>query len=128
LENLEGQTFKDSNNTSIVAKLVFGENSFLFTGDIDKSAEGKLIESGVAINSNVLKVAHHGSKTSTAEEFIREVFPEIAVIQAGKDNPYGHPHQETLETLTKYGINILRTDLDGDIKIFSDGENLKIKN
>jgi len=125
LENLEGQTFKDSNNTSIVAKLVFGENSFLFTGDIDKSAEGKLIESGVDINSNVLKVAHHGSKTSSAEEFIKEVSPEIAVISVGKDNKYGHPHQEVLETLAKYDITILRTNQDGDIKIISDGNNFK---
>ena len=126
-ENLEEQRFKDSNNTSIVAKLVFGKNSFLFTGDISKSAERELLAKGIDIDSDVLKIGHHGSKTSTAEEFIKEVSPEIAVIQVGQDNPYGHPHQETLETLTKYSIKILRTDKDGDIKILCDSQSLKLK-
>jgi len=127
-ENLEGQTFKDCNNTSIVAKLIYGQNSFLFTGDIYKSVEGKLIETGFDINSDVLKVAHHGSKTSSADEFIEKVSPEIAVIQVGKDNRYGHPYPEVLETLAKYDITILRTDRDGDIKIISDGKNYEVFN
>ena len=131
LENLEGQEFKDSNNTSIVAKLNFGKNSFLFTGDAYKSVERKLIDRSfnfpVDIDSDVLKVGHHGSKTSSTEEFIKEVSPEIAVIQAGIDNPYGHPHLETLETLTKYGIKVLRTDKDGDIKILCSSQSLKLK-
>jgi competence protein ComEC len=127
LENLESQILKDSNDSSIVAKLIYGQNSFLFTGDIYKSGERKLIESRADINSDLLKVAHHGSKTSSAEEFIEKVLPEIAIIQVGKGNRYGHPHQEVLETLTKYGITILRTDQSGDIKIFSDGKNLIIK-
>jgi len=126
LENLEGEELKDSNNTSIVAKLVFKENSFLFTGDIYKSIEKELITKETDIDSDVLKVAHHGSKTSSSEEFMKEVSPQEAVISAGKDNPYGHPHQEVLEILEKYGIRILRTDLDGDIKIISDGSNLAI--
>ena len=125
-ENLEEQRFKDSNNTSIVAKLVFGQNSFLFTGDISKLAERELLAKGIDIDSDVLKVGHHGSKTSTAEEFIEKVSPELAIIQVG-ENHYGHPHPETLATLEKFGINILRTDLDGDIKIISDGINCKIK-
>jgi len=120
-ENLEGQEFKDSNNTSVIAKLVFGENSFLFTGDAYKSTEQELIDRGVDLNSDVLKVGHHGSKTSSSEEFIKNVSPEIAVISVGKDNTYGHPNPEVLETLKKYGIRILRTDLDGDIEIISDG-------
>ena len=121
-ESLEGKVFKDSNNTSIVAKLIFGENSFLFTGDIYKSVEKELVE----LDSDVLKVAHHGSKTSSSEEFIAEVSPEIAVIPVGKNNNYGHPHQEVLEILSRYGINILRTDKDGDIKIISNGDNFKL--
>ena len=127
-EGLEGQEIKNSNDTSIVTKLSFGQNSFLFTGDIYKSGERKLIESGVALNSEIFKVAHHGSKTSTSEEFIKEVNPEIAVILVGKDNSYGHPHQEVLDILSKYGINTLRTDLEGDIKIISDGINYGISN
>ena len=127
-ENLEGQTLKDSNNTSIVAKLIFGQNSFLFTGDAYKSVERELLEKGIDINSDIVKVAHHGSKTSSDSDFIAQVSPEIAVISVGKNNTYGHPHQEVLETLAKYGINILRTDLNGDIKIISDGKNYEISN
>jgi len=119
-ENLEGQEFKDSNNTSIVAKLIFGEKSFLFTGDAYKSAEKKLVDKETDLASDVLKVGHHGSRTSNSEEFIEKVSPEIAVISVGKDNTYGHPHQETLDTLEKYGIKILRTDKNGDIQILVD--------
>jgi len=120
-ENLEGHVLKDSNDTSIVAKLVFREISFLFTGDITKRAE-----KGLMVDSDVLKVAHHGSKSSSGSDFLEAVSPEIAVISAGKDNRYGHPHQEVLETLERYGITVLRTDRNGDIKIISDGSNLKI--
>ncbi len=126
-ENLEGQAVKNTNNTSIIARLVFGQNSFLFTGDAYKSVERKLIDKGGKLNSDILKVGHHGSKTSSGEEFIKQVSPEIAVVQAGRDNPYGHPHQETLEILEKYDIRVLRTDLDGDIKIIANGINYKIK-
>jgi competence protein ComEC len=126
-ENLEGQEFKNSNNTSIVAKLIFGENSFLFTGDAYKSVEKKLVDKEINLTSDVFKVGHHGSKTSNSEEFIEKVSPEIAVISAGQDNPYHHPHQETLDTLEKYGIKILRTDKDGDIQILCDSQSLKLK-
>jgi len=125
-ESLEGKSFKDSNNTSIVNKLIFRENSFLFPGDIYKSAEKEILEKGIDVDSDVLKISHHGSKTSSAEEFIAKVSPEVAVISAGKDNKYGHPSPETLEALEKYGINILRTDINGDIKIISNGQNLTI--
>ena len=126
-ENLEGQTVKNTNNTSVITRLVFGQNSFLFTGDAYKSVERKLIKNETEINSTVLKVGHHGSKTSSAQEFIEQVSPEIAVIQAGKDNRYLHPHQETLEVLEKYDIKVLRTDLDGNIKVISNGISYKIR-
>jgi len=127
-ESLEGQEFKDSNNTSIIAKLVFSQNSFLFTGDAYKSIEKKLIDIEIDLDSDVLKIGHHGSKTSTAEEFIEKVLPEIAVISAGKDNSYHHPHPETLETLEKYGIKVFRTDINGDVKIISNGKNYAVSN
>ena len=126
-ESLEGEDLKDTNNTSIILRLAVGGSSFLFTGDAYKSAEKELVNEGLEISSDVLKIGHHGSKTSTAPEFIEKVLPEIAVIQCGKDNSYGHPHPETLETLEKYGINILRTDLNGDIKIICDSQSLKVK-
>jgi len=127
-ENLEGQVFKDSNDTSIISKLVFGENSFLFTGDIYKEGERDLIKKGVDIDSDILKLGHHGSKTSNSEEFIKAVSPQIAVILVGKGNPYGHPQKEVLDILTNCGIKILRTDDQGDIKIISDGKNYEVSN
>ena len=126
-ENLQAQEVKNSNNTSIITKLVFGENSFLFTGDAYQSVERELFKKGVDINSDVLKVGHHGSKTSSAEDFIVEVSPQIAVISSGKDNSYGHPNSETLATLEKYGTYILRTDINNDIKILCDSQSLKLK-
>ena len=123
-DNLEGREAKNVNNTSIISRLVFRENSFIFTGDAFKSVERELKERGAVLDSDVLKVGHHGSKTSSSQEFIQAVSPEIAVIQCGKDNRYGHPNFETLETLGMLGIEILRTDRDGDIKIVSDGKKI----
>ena len=125
-ESLENQEVKSVNNTSVITRLIFGENSFLFTGDAFKSVESELIEQGVYLDSDVLKVGHHGSKTSTSQEFVKEVSPEIAIIQCGRNNRYGHPYPETLATLEKFDIKILRTDVDGDIKIISNGKDLDI--
>ena len=126
-ENLKDREFKNSNNTSIVSKLNFNQISFLFTGDIYQSVERDLIgKYSEKLNANILKVAHHGSKTSTSEEFLREVLPKIAVISVGK-NKYGHPYQEVLERLEKFGIKIQRTDKDSNIKIISDGVTFKLK-
>jgi len=115
-ENLEGQVVKRSNDTSIVSRLIFKENSFLFTGDISRKVEEKLILSGVQLESDVLKVAHHGSRHSSSEDFLKNVSPELAVIQVGR-NHYGHPSEEVLRRLEKFGIKVLRTDKNGDIKI-----------
>ncbi len=125
-ENLEGQQTKNTNNTSIVAHLFFKDVSFLFTGDIGKKVERELIEKNVNLESDVLKVCHHGSKTSSSLRFLEKVLPKVAVISAGKDNNYGHPHDTTLANLEKFAIQVLRTDENGNIKIFSDGENLDI--
>lgn len=127
-ESFEEKMVRNLDNTSIVVRLVFGENSFLFTGDASQEVELILLNKfQEKLEANVLKVGHHSSKISTAEEFVVGVAPEIAVISAGKDNKYGHPHKEVLDILRKYDINILRTDQDSDIKIISDGENLKLK-
>ena len=130
-ESLAGQRFKNTNDTSIVARLVFGQTSFLFTGDASKSIEKIVLgrtKHKASLKGDVLKVGHHGSKTSTAPEFVEAVAPEIAVISAGRDNKYGHPHQEVLNILEKYDIMILRTDRDGDIKIISDGKRYAVSN
>lgn len=126
-ENVEGKEFENSNDTSVVASLVVGENSFLFTGDISESTERGLIRQVVQdnINTDVLKIAHHGSKYSTSEDFLEITSPELAVISVGENN-YGHPTQEVLAVLQKFGIETLITKEVGDIKIFSDGKNLKL--
>lgn len=115
-ENLAGKELKDSNDSSIVSRLVFDENKFLFTGDISSKAEKNIVSQEVNLQSDVLKVSHHGSKYSTSDLFLENVNPEIAVISVGK-NSYGHPTPETLQRLENFGIKVLRTDLDGDIKI-----------
>lgn len=122
-ENLAGKETKEtSNNAGVVAKLIFGKNSFLFTGDISSAAENKIEN----IKADVLKVAHHGSKYSTSEEFLANVKPKIAVIEVGK-NSYGHPTPEVLQRLEKFGIKVKRTDQLGDINMVSDGNNIYIK-
>jgi len=127
-ENMGGREVKDSNNTSIVSRLVFGNNSFLFTGDIEKEVEERLLLQNIFLDSDILKVAHHGSFTSSSENFIEKVSPEIAAISAGKKNQYGHPHREVLERLEKFGIKIVRTDQAGDIGILSFGKGYTIEN
>lgn len=105
---------KDTNAGSFVLKLIFGENSFLFTGDLPIKEEIGLAGEGDNIDSQIIKIAHHGSKYSTSLEFLEKVSPEDAVISVGK-NSYGHPSAEVLERLEKEGIRTLRTDERGDI-------------
>lgn len=112
---------EDTNNTSIVIRIVYGDTSFLFTGDAEQQTEEKILESGQNIESTVLKVGHHGSSTSTSQAFLDAVSPTYAVISCGKDNSYGHPHSETLAKLASAGVEVLRTDELGDIYCTSDG-------
>ncbi len=125
-ENLEDQIVKNTNNSSIVTRLVFNNNCFVFTGDIYSSIERKITDEQLDLDCEVLKIGHHGSKTSTSKELLENVTPQIAVISAGKDNNYGHPHDQVLEILADYDIKVLRTDQLGDIKITSDGNNITI--
>ncbi|MGI6267551.1 MAG: ComEC/Rec2 family competence protein [Acutalibacteraceae bacterium] len=115
---------KNLNNMSVVIKLSFGDTSFLFTGDAESQVEQELISSGYDIRSNVLKMGHHGSNTSNTERFLQAVNPSFSVISCGKDNSYGHPHEEVVELLNKYDINYKRTDKNGTIVVGSDGSNL----
>ncbi|WP_353894244.1 ComEC/Rec2 family competence protein [Proteinivorax hydrogeniformans] len=115
-EDLEGL-----NNNSIVAKLKHGEITALLTGDVEKEGENALLQSERCLNSDILKVGHHGSRTSTTKEFLKKVNPSVAVIQVGEKNRYGHPHEETLEKLMLKDIDIYRNDIHGNILITSDG-------
>jgi competence protein ComEC len=116
------------NDGSIVMQLIYGETEILLTGDTTARIEEYLVSlEGEALQSDVLKVAHHGSRTSTSPLFVAEVSPKYAVISNGKDNRYGHPHQETLDTLEKIGATVFRTDEYGTIILTSDGERVEVR-
>jgi len=126
-KSLEGQEIKNTSNDScVVSRLVFGKNSFLFSGDIDAKAEKEITKSNEVVQSTVLKVAHHGSKYSTSALFLENINPAAAIIEVGK-NSYGHPTAETLQRLENSGIKIFRTDRDGDVKFSSDGKNIYLQ-
>lgn len=107
------------NNNSIVAKMCYKNFSILFTGDIEAEAETKILQKygKEALATTVLKVAHHGSKTSSTEEMIKAIKSKIALIGVGKDNKFGHPNDEVIERLEAYGNKIYRTDLHGEITL-----------
>ncbi len=116
----------DANNNSVVMKLVYGNDSILLTGDCSDDEESDILESGADISVDLLKVGHHGSYSSSSEEFIQKVSPKAAIISCGKDNEYGHPHSQTLDTLNKYGVEIHRTDEEGTIIAYCSGNGISI--
>lgn len=117
--------YKDSNNNSLVLRLQCFGFSALFCGDIEKEAEQDLLDSGQELAANVLKVAHHGSRTSSTEEFVEAVSPQLAVVSVGPDNN-NLPRSEALARLEAAGAEILRTDMDGDILLSYNGERIGI--
>lgn len=117
--------YEEENDNSLVIKLNYQEISFLFTGDAGFSAEEDLIQSGRNIQSDILKVGHHGSKTATSEKFLNAVSPKYAVISAGEDNPY-LPNKEVVQRLKNKNIEILRTDFEGCVIIAWDSKNIHI--
>ncbi|ONI39188.1 hypothetical protein AN639_11125 [Candidatus Epulonipiscium fishelsonii] len=108
-----GDSYKDENDNSVVIEMVYMDTKVLFTGDMESAAEKAFME--FAEEVDILKSAHHGSKTSSTEEFLDKVDAEYVVISAGKDNKYGHPHTQTLERYNERDMEIYRTDLDGTI-------------
>lgn len=117
--------YEKLNNYSAVIRISYNNTSFLFTGDCEKEEENDILKNNTNIHSDVLKVGHHGSSTSTTKDFLDAVSPKIAVISVGKDNSYNHPSSSTLSTLKKYGCTIYRTDNDGNITLKSDGQNIR---
>lgn len=116
-------SYKELNNYSLILKLVYGNTSFLFTGDAEELVEKELLNN---IDVDVLKVGHHGSKTSTSEYFLKQVTPKYAIISVGTANKYNHPDKEVLNILTKYQAEVYRTDLNGTVKITSNGNTYQI--
>lgn len=126
-DDIEHKGPGDENNNSLVLKMIYRNISFLFTGDIEKEAEGKILQLGYSLDSTVLKVPHHGSITSSTPSFIKEVNPKYAIISVGRNNAFGHPHEGVIERLEHTGARVYRTDLDGGITIRTDGEGIVVK-
>ena len=118
----------ETNDASVVARLDYGESSFLFTGDAGIKTESILMAlDPKVLNVDVLKAGHHGSRTSTSLAFAKTVTPEVTTISAGRDNSYGHPHQEVLNILEELGSEVVSTALSGTLKFETDGEGLLFK-
>ena len=115
------KSYAETNDTSIVLKAEYGEISFLFTGDMEIAAENDMLDYGMDVRADVLKVGHHGSDTSTGYRFLYEVDPDYGVISVGEGNTYGHPNEEPLSRLKQAGVTLLRTDKLGTIVAKTDG-------
>lgn len=116
----------DTNDTSIILKISYGDTSFLFTGDAEYAAEQMVLNSGVDISATLLKVGHHGSDTSTSYLWLREIMPQYAIISVGEGNGYGHPTDTVLSRLRDAEVTVYRTDLHGDIYVTSDGSSVSV--
>ena len=116
--------YKDLNNFSVVVKLEFGSNSFLLTGDAEDISESEILAKGFNVKADLLKVGHHGSHSSTTDEFLAKVNPKYAVISTETGNDYGHPHKETMDKLKNKNILVYRTDELGTIIATSNGKTI----
>lgn len=120
--------YEELNNFSVVARLTHGANTFLFTGDAESLAELDILDNGIDVSADVLKVAHHGSAGANSRAYLEKVRPKIAVICVGSDNSYGHPHKEVLKRLAQVGCDeIYTTAADGNVVIISDGASLRVR-
>lgn len=119
-------SYENLNNYSIVIRASYGKCSFLFTGDAEAESEAQILKAndGSRLKSDLIKIGHHGSSTSTTEGFLDAVSPSIAVIMCGKNNSYGHPHYQVLSRIEARNIALFRTDLEGDIVFMTDGESI----
>ncbi|MCK9221616.1 MAG: helix-hairpin-helix domain-containing protein [Limnochordia bacterium] len=122
----EESMFDDLNENSLVLYLRYGDVSFLFTGDAGHGAELDMIGKDMPVKATVLKVGHHGSRYSSHGDFLASVLPDIAVIQSGAGNSYGHPHQETLQRLAALQVRIYRNDESGHIVVRTDGQSYQV--
>jgi competence protein ComEC len=115
------------NNQSLVLRFTFGGRVFLLTGDIEREAEARLVASGDDLRADVLKVAHHGSRTSSTAPFLARARPGYAVISAADPSPFGHPHADVLARLRAVGARVLETSRCGAITISTDGRDLRVE-
>ncbi len=118
--------YSDSNNNSLVLQLAYGKTYFLFMGDAEEEVEDELLQEGVDLSCDVLKLGHHGSYTATSSAFLKKTDPVYGVISCGRDNSYGHPHAEVLARLEDEDVQVYRTDTMGTVQAVSDGESVKL--
>jgi len=116
--------FGNTNDNSLVFTVEFGEIKALFTGDAERSVEAELIKNKRLIDADILKVGHHGSRYASSASFLNAVSPSVSVIQCGKDNSYGHPHDEAIKRLGEISPTVLRTDIEGTIILKTDGKTI----
>ncbi|MGB5193951.1 MAG: MBL fold metallo-hydrolase, partial [Polyangiales bacterium] len=115
------------NDNSLTVRVTYGRRSFLMTGDLEAEAEDRLVARGSIMHADVLKVAHHGSRTSTSEAFLHGARPSVAVISSGAGNRYGHPSRAVLARLRDAGAEVLRTDVGGGVIVTTNGESLEVR-
>ncbi|MEO6457991.1 MAG: MBL fold metallo-hydrolase, partial [Chloroflexia bacterium] len=127
-ESAGGKQGDDINNGSVVLRLSYGKHDILLEGDAQEAAEAEMSRlPGEEIASEILKVGHHGSDTSSTQQFVEQVRPQVAIISVGTENKYGHPASETLQTIQEAGAIIYRTDLNGTVEIIADKERMWVR-
>lgn len=119
--------YNNLNNYSIVAKLTYGDTSFLFMGDAEQESIEEILENGDDLSCNVLKLGHHGSSNAISKEFLNAAQPDYGIISCGAGNSYGHPHREALTLLRQFDVTDYRTDEDGTILAVSDGSTVEFQ-
>ena len=123
--SLSSESYNNLNDYSVGIKLNHGDNSFIFTGNAEATSENEMVNSGIDLRANVLKVPHHGSSSSSTDSFLKAVNPKIAIFSLGENNSYGHPHREIIK---KYeNIETYRTDIHGTILVISNGIEVIVK-
>lgn len=120
------EDYGNLNDYSAVLRVVYGNSSFIITGDAEETSEKEMLSKGHNLKADVLRVSHHGSRSSTTQQFLNTVNPKYAIISVGDHNKYGHPHDEVTARLSKAGVDIFRTDIYGDIVITTDGQTYTI--
>lgn len=121
------KVYKEMNDSSVVIRVIYGENKFLFQGDAEKASETDILEAGFSVQADVIKLGHHGSKTSSSEKYLRAVSPKLAIISCGENNSYKLPSESTLQRLSALGIDYRRTDRNGTVVVTSDGKEIFVQ-
>jgi competence protein ComEC len=122
-----GAQVTSGNNDSVVLRLVYGSASILLAGDIELAAEGSLVASGADLRADILKVPHHGSRTSSTEAFIKAVSPGYAVISVGERSRFGHPHAAVVDRYRARNVKLLQTGRDGMVTVETDGQAIEVR-